>query len=286
MSIEDWIRGRQSGRAGGVGAARVIDVLTSQPQFASYAPARQVADEAGVDISTVTRTAQSLGFRGWPALQLEIRNRYLDTMTAQEILTDHADGTTDPVTAAFRTDMANLALATRTIEIETVRRLADTIRRARRTLVIASGSYLAPAIMLAHVGSLSGLDIDYDDVGGTHRATLVARMGPDDCLVIFNVWRLPRDVLAITRVARDRGVVTAVITDRRSSPLAELGDHVVTVPSEGPAYFPSLTPAMSLINAILNQIVADDPERVRAAISAAGEMWQELDLMDDDLKRT
>ncbi|MDF0531899.1 MurR/RpiR family transcriptional regulator [Tsukamurella sp. 8F] len=282
MSIEAWIESRRAGKSSvGPGASRVLDVLTAQPRFASYATARQVADEADVDISTVTRTAQSLGYRGWPGLQLEIRDRYLGELTAEEILADHAGDSVDPIAVALRNDSANLALMARTLDVDAVRSLARAIRRSRRTLVIASGSYLAPAVMLAHVGGLSGLDIDYDGVGGTRRAGLITRMRPGDCLVVFNVWLLPRDVLRAARLAKERGLVTGVITDRHSSPLAEVGDHVVVVPSEGPAHFPSLTPAMAVINAVLNEITAADPDGVRVALSEGEEIWSRLDLMED-----
>jgi len=44
MSAEAWMHGRKSDRTPvGAGGAQVIDILTTQPRFASYATARQVA---------------------------------------------------------------------------------------------------------------------------------------------------------------------------------------------------------------------------------------------------
>ncbi len=286
MSVEAWIEERASRTSIGAQASRVLGVLASQSRFASYATARQVADQAGVNISTVTRTAQGLGFTGWPDLQLELRHRYLGGLTANEILTDHTEPATDPIMAAFRSDAANLAVAASTLDLDTARAVAAAIRTARRTLVIASGSYLTPAIMLTHIAGLMGLDIDYDPAGGTARASRITRMGRGDCLIAINVWRLPREILQATRLAHDRGITTCVITDRRATPLTDAGDHVLIIPSEGASLFPSLTAAVALVHGILNQIVATDTERVRAAVADSDEAWRRLDLMEDQPTRT
>ncbi|MBO9706555.1 MAG: MurR/RpiR family transcriptional regulator, partial [Arthrobacter sp.] len=57
--------------------ARVVDALTVNPKLASYGDVTEVANRAGVNSSSVVRTAQALGYRGWPDLQRELRARYL-----------------------------------------------------------------------------------------------------------------------------------------------------------------------------------------------------------------
>jgi DNA-binding MurR/RpiR family transcriptional regulator len=100
VSVEEWIESRTRRQPLGTQATKVLQVLASQPHFASYSAAREVADQAGVNISTVTRTAQAIGFAGWPDFQLELRNRYLASLSASDVLSEHEDETADPITVS------------------------------------------------------------------------------------------------------------------------------------------------------------------------------------------
>ena len=281
MQVDGWIEEMAAGKVWGAQASRIVQVLATKPRFSSYASARQIADSAGVNISTVTRTAQSLGFAGWPALQLELRNRFLASLTASEMLASHADPSVDPIAAAFQRDAENLALATRAVDFAKLRTIAETIAGARRTLVIGSGSYLAPVVALAHIAAYLGLDISWDPMGGTHRITQAARLGPGDCLVTFNPWRTPREILEIVRFAQERGATTCVVTDRIGSPLTAVGDHVLVVPSEGIASFPSLTASMTVVHALLGYLALQDVERGGELAVEMEAVWRRLDLMVD-----
>jgi DNA-binding MurR/RpiR family transcriptional regulator len=84
VSIEAWLAGRTTRGALGPQAERVAHVLVRAPQFASYASAREVAERAGVNVPTVVRTAQQLGFDGWPQLREELRARYLASVSSGE----------------------------------------------------------------------------------------------------------------------------------------------------------------------------------------------------------
>ncbi|MGH1554141.1 hypothetical protein ACRAWF_25925 [Streptomyces sp. L7] len=75
MTIEAWLTDRTRGTLGPQ-AGRVVHVLARAPQFAGYSSAREVAERAGVNVSTVVRTAQQLGFDGWPQLREELRARF------------------------------------------------------------------------------------------------------------------------------------------------------------------------------------------------------------------
>lgn len=278
-AVESWLRELAQGASLGPKAGQVADLLAAQPRLAAYASAAEVARRAGVNVATVVRTAQVLGFSGWPGLQLELRSRYLASLTAAELLDEHDGSAPDPIVRALRSDMDNLALAIRTLDLNAIRAVSAAIAAARRTLLIASGSFAAPATQLAHIGGAMGLDIELEDRGGTHLVNHLTRYGPDDCLVAVNFWKLPRQILDATRLARQAGLTTCVITDLSSSALARVAGHVITVPSEGTSHFPSLTAAMSVIHAILADIALRRGEKAHAAIQRTEQFWQQMGLI-------
>jgi DNA-binding MurR/RpiR family transcriptional regulator len=278
-AIEGWLRELTHDATLGPKAGQVAELVAAQPRLAAYASAAEVARRAGVNVATVVRAAQSLGFTGWPGLQLELRSRYLASLTAAELLDEHDASDPDPIVRALRSDMDTLALTLRTLDLDTVRAVSAAITGARRTLLIASGSFAAPALQLAHIGAAMGLDIELEDRGGTHLVNRLTRCGPGDCLIAVNFWKLPRQILHATRLAHQAGLTTCVITDLSSSALARAATHVISVPSEGTSHFPSLTAATSVMHAILADMALRRAGRAHAAIQRTEQLWRQMDLI-------
>jgi DNA-binding MurR/RpiR family transcriptional regulator len=280
-SAETWVRDRTDGSPLGPKSERVVHLLATQAEFTSFASASAVAERAGVDAATVVRTARALGFAGWPDLRLELRNRYLSSLRANEVLTEHEDGSSDPILHALRSDVDNVTLAIRTIDVAAVRAIAAAVANARRTVIVASGSFAGPAHHLLHSAGFMGLDIQFPFRGGTTLVNALTGLGPGDCLVAINFWRLPREIRDATAVAQRAGATTCALTDLRRSALTEVADHVVTVPCEGTSHFPSLTAAMAVVHAILAEITRTLGDPAREAMRATEDLWQRMDLMCD-----
>ncbi|HTF55311.1 MAG TPA: MurR/RpiR family transcriptional regulator [Pseudonocardia sp.] len=280
-SAETWVRDRTDGAVLGPKSERVVHLLATQAEFTSFASASAVAGRAGVDAATVVRTARALGFSGWPDLRLELRNRYLSSLRANEVLNEHEGAASDPILHALRSDVDNVTLAIRTIDVAQVRAIAAAIAGARRTVVIASGSFLGPAHHLVHSAGFMGLDVEFGIRGGTTLVNTLTRLGPGDCLVAINFWRLPREIRDATEIAGVAGATTCVLTDLRRSALTELADHVVTVPCEGTSHFPSLTASMAVVHAILAEITRTLGDQARDAMRATEDLWQRMNLMCD-----
>ncbi|MFC9085596.1 MurR/RpiR family transcriptional regulator [Nocardiopsis dassonvillei] len=276
--MADWIEAALGGGRLGRAAERVVRVLRDEPRFASYASTAELAERAGVNVATVVRAAQALGFTGWPALRVELRSRYLASLSAGEVLAEHAGSDADPVREAFRADREGLRDLERTLDPARVRALAGAVHGARRTRVVGSGTFAAPGVQLAHAAGIMGYDVERLDLGGTGLVSALARMGPGDLLLACDLWRLPVALRSAARVARERSVPVAVITDRRDSPLVEGAEHVLLVPSEGVGMFPSLTPAMAVVHAVLAEMARLGGDAVLAAVRDTERLWESTEL--------
>jgi DNA-binding MurR/RpiR family transcriptional regulator len=275
VTIEAWLAGRTNRGALGPQAERVVHVLVRAPQFASYSSAREVAERAGVNVSTVVRTAQQLGFEGWPQLREELRALFLATVSSEDISIDPA---ADPAAQSLRQDAGNITALATPDNLAAIRATAQAIKAARRTLIITSGSGAGPAHILSYLGTIAGHDIQLALGSSTGQAVQVARLEQGDCLITLNIWRLTRTLRGLTRIARERGAAVSVLTDLRSSPLAQDADHLIVTPIEGVHAGPSLTAMVAAVQAILSELMDEDAIRSSGRIQ---QMWQELDLMDD-----
>ncbi|WP_027927384.1 MurR/RpiR family transcriptional regulator [Amycolatopsis benzoatilytica] len=281
--FESWLRGRVPERGLRTKGASVLEVLLTQPRRASYSSAAEAADLAGVNVATVSRTAQALGFRGWSDLQHELRARYLSSLSAPDVAAaQRTDG--DLGTASLGRDLESLALLARRLDETQIRVIADAIAHTRRTLVVANGSYVAVGSALGHNVRLAGYDatVVRDDAD---LANHLSRIEPGDVLVAISFWRLYQSTVTAAEEAHSRGARVFVLTDAASPALAAAAEQVVLIPAEGVAFFPSLVPGLAVAQAIVAHLSALDPERTRASIEAAEAQWSRFGLMHRQPRR-
>lgn len=259
---------------------RVVDTLRRNPQLIPFADTAAVARRADVNNSTVVRTAQALGYRGWPDLQRELRARYLAMISSEETLLEH--GTyQSPLHRALEQDSTNLKTTFEANSQEDADAAIAALADARRIVVLGMGSFAGPASVLAHLGSIMGYAITHEARGGVHLASTLSPLGDGDLVVLINLWRTQGQLHAAAAAAQAAGATVLAITDIRSGVVAEGADHVLIVPSEGISFFQSITAATSLVYGLLAGMEAAHPERSRESLRRTQQLWNELDIYLD-----
>lgn len=261
--------------------ARVVDVIVRNPQLASYAEIAEIAGRADVNNSTVVRAAQTLGYRGWPDLQRELRARYLVLISTEETLTEHGEHRS-PLHDAVTHDIENLRQILDNNTAAEAEAAISALAAAASILVVGQGSFAGPASVMAHLGSTMGYPIALENRGGVHLATAVNGLGPGDVLVVVNMWRSMKQVISAAEAAHAAGATVVAITDMRRGRLATaIADHKLIVPSEGISFFQSVTAATSVVYGLLAGMQAAHPERTRAALRRTQQLWKDLDIYVD-----
>lgn len=277
---DDWLRGLVS--AGGLGesAGRLVDHLSVHVAEASYAKASDIAAAVGVSVSSVTRMAQQLGFRGWPDLQRELRARYLARLSLVD-LTDIHGATDSPLLASLRQDARALASTVGDVDAQAAARIANEIRRARDVYVVAFGSFAAVGMSLVHNLQLVGYRAHVLLDGPNSVSNTLGLVGPGDLLIGCTYWRHCRALTTAATVAKRRGAMVAAIADHLPQSLRAVVDVAVTIPAEGSSFFASLTVPMAVQQAIVATVAQLDPERTRANLEQAEALWREFELMEE-----
>jgi DNA-binding MurR/RpiR family transcriptional regulator len=277
QQISDWFEGLALGRKPSPGIDAVLSILRSDAGRASFMSTQDVASRADVNVATVVRAAQFLGFSGWSALKSELRHRYLASLTADKLITERASsGLADN---SLSNDVRNMARLADSIDPGQVARVAAILGSARRTIVLSTGSYAAAGFQLSHVGQLMGRDIELHTASGTALVNRLRMLEPGDCLVSCNLWRGSKFVLEVARVAARRGIRIVAIADRQTA-ITDLAEEFLVVPSEGTTFIPSIVGAVATVQALLAELSAIDPERTLAALQDTEGLWSELDLVD------
>ncbi|GAA2097420.1 MULTISPECIES: MurR/RpiR family transcriptional regulator [Brevibacterium] len=277
--IAGWIDTLLDGRGAPPAMARVLEVLRTAPQEAAFATVKAMAAAAHVNIATVTRTAQFLGFTGWPAFIIEYRGHYLAGLRADSMLAPAGEvGASGPREVVLG-DISTLQGMAEGLDEDAYSRAAARIRSARRTVVLATGTYLAPAEVLAHNGQLLGYDLELPHGPSSAQLNAVRKLGEGDVVIAFTVWKTAEIVLRLARFARERGAALVVFADR-STEAARLAEVVVTVPSESSRYLPSTIPAVAAVQAVLTVLADLDREHVEAHLREADELWRSMGIVE------
>lgn len=276
MSIDEWLAGLDSGNPTRV-SRQILGVLAAQPERASYASAAQIGALAGVDLSSVTRVAQGVGFSGWPALRAELRSRFLRSLSLADIAHRHVDAAADrPGPVSLDADRRALALLD--LDRDTLEAVVTAVSTASTRLAIGGGSYAAVAQIFASNCSLAG----YPTTMATEAAAVanaVTRLDAGDVVVAFDFWRLYEGIALAVSAAARRGATICVVTDHAPSELTASAGHVLVVPTEGGAYFPTLVAAVATANILCSEIAGLDPRRTEEAIGRAEAGWTEMRVM-------
>lgn len=276
----DWLidvlaNGRLTPKGGIVG-----QYIAANPRLASFASASELAERTGVNVATVVRFAQNLGFGGWPEFQLNLRHNYLGSLMPSGVMRNHLDDDGgSPIARALRRDVQNLEAAVGTIDLEKVQEVAKIIAGARRTLIVGAGSHAAPGLMLAHLGHFIGYDIQLETRGGVHVVAALSTFEPGDCVITMNFWRVLKHIMLTTQYCKRVGITTIALTDSQFSPLAQNSDHTLIVPTESVSFFQSLTAATSLVHGLLAELHRLGGERADARIERQEQAYTDLDVL-------
>lgn len=250
------------------GEQRVCDVVLARPDWVIEATTADVAVEAGVSTATVVRTAQRLGYRGFPHLRVLLA-RDLGVSTSAAF--DSAGGTGD-VRAFFRAVGSATEAMASLLDEGLVERAVDLIAEARR-IVVAGGGVSAPvaqdlAMRLAAIGR--PVEAPTDHLDQRIRARL---LGPQDVCVVVSGTGATESTLSVARSAVAAGAPVIALTSFARSALSALASvELVTTSGAGLREELQTTfriPQLILGNALVAAVAARDPEgsaRARAAV--------------------
>ncbi|MEQ4567556.1 MurR/RpiR family transcriptional regulator [Paenarthrobacter sp. CAP02] len=278
-TLTEWLDDRVQGRKLAARQMQVIGILRSQPRLASYGSVSDIAAVAASNASTVTRTAQSLGFKGWVDFQFELRSRFLASLSAVEVAAEHNGHISSPAQAAVSTDRANLAHFERTLDANTIHEIAKLIAGARQTFIVAAGSYAIPGKALEHNAIIAGYNVRLLDADVAALTNAIARLGAEDLVIAISLWRVYDSTMRAVDIAHNLGTPIVSITDSAGSPVAVHADHRIVVPTEGAGFFPSLTGAVTAVQAIAVELASLDRERSNLNIAASERTWDQMRIM-------
>jgi len=218
--------------------------LSRHPFDAATRSMRALATACGASPASFTRLAQALGFSGWEELRAAVIEEQRRPAPYSSRAARGAPRGFDALRDADRANLAALAA----IPSSALAATADALHRARRIHVAGFRSCRAVATLLHYQLRLFRPETAL--VGDAALDMDLGAMARDEALVLVGFAPYSRASLATMAAARDARLSTIVLADSAAAPIAAGADHLLLFPIATPAFFPSLTAAIALAQAL------------------------------------
>lgn len=283
VDVEALLRGKYDSLS--PGQQKVAEFLLTHSAEAVYLSAPRIAKLVGVSHSTVVRTAQRLGFSGFPELQSALQTRYVHLGSAVERFRlssaaldrgGEAEATDADLPLLHRvmlTDIAHLQEVLERVPVHDFDRAAEMLDQARRVYIVglrASASlafnfglalrYIRPECYILQPG-----------VGDLPDQLM--ELSAEDLLVTMSYGRYTRDTIRCMDVARSVGAQVLTITDNPLSPAAKRADVALVVPIRVWFYVMSAAPH-SLVSALLVAVAMRRKEQAQERLERIDRYFQ------------
>ncbi|HNX18855.1 MAG TPA: MurR/RpiR family transcriptional regulator [Acidobacteriota bacterium] len=248
----------------------VADYILAHLQEVPFLSVPELADRSGASEATIVRFAQRIGFDGYAALKehllAAVRERVaLPSGAAAELFARVPQDDTLRVVATQ--EIGNIEGSVNALDRETFGQAATMLYRADHVYAFGMGisSHLADltTYMLTQIGlRATTLSLRFS----SPLEPLVA-LRPSDCLFVYSFPPYSRATIEMMREAADRGIPCLAVTDRLTSPAAQLARVVLPVRSENMMYTNSVAAVSVLVNALATEIALRHQDRAAAAVT-------------------
>lgn len=278
MAVRDDIRQRYPELSPAL--QQVAKFVLEHPNDVVTASMRAVGTRAGSPPATLVRFAQLLGFEGWPQLKQAL---------AQDMGLG-SDASYGPRAKALVGRAGDQGLVGETFEVHrhnlqaTEAQLGDALHQACALLEQAPQVHVAGfrasypvAFSFVYVYRLLRASVHLIDGQGGMLEMQCRAMERGHALLAVGFAPYSREVLAAAEAARKAGCRIVALTDSPASPLALMADATLLFSLHSPSFFPSITSAVALSEALVELLasragkeVVERIEQAEAQLFASG----------------
>lgn len=246
---------------------RLADFLLDSYLQAALMTAHELAHVLDLDPATVVRFAQSLGYRGFPDLQQELRQR---------VLAQYLPGLENAaLTSPIENSIQALSLTRLNLASSQVDALVDQIASARQILIAADPAGLWLAGWLANRLASAGFPARSPSVESEALAAALLHSEPGDLLLGIDLLGESGRLFSMLELAKQAGLSVALIAGAGSIPTARLADIALVIFGAGD--LPTrLACAATIVNTLELAIRQRFPERMRTAGERLAELTTQL----------
>ncbi|KLN61731.1 hypothetical protein WH96_05340 [Kiloniella spongiae] len=231
------------------------------PDRMAFGSMRSVAGQCGVSSPTMLRLARYLGYESYDDLKALFQSELASNSfsnRAERLFRGGTTGDENPLISQLQAAaIENINAGFLQNSFETLEAIAEVIRVSNTTHIVATGSMAWVAGHLENTGSIAFSGLRATRPGVASAIETLGVLDKNDAVLGIAIAPYAKTAIEAVQYAREIGVTTISITDRRSSPLAALSDYCLIARTESPHYYSSIVSVCALVEAILAIAVAN-----------------------------
>ncbi len=275
---------------------KVTEFLLTHGIDVVYLSAARIAKLVQVNRSTVVRTAQALGYDGFPSMQAALQSHFLSRLSSVErfqygsrqLIEEMREEGEKPGDALLqrvtRTEIEHIESLMQQLSAENFEQIVEMLAQARRIYIIGLRASMPLALHLLIPLRLIRPNcylLSYNAPNGITDG--LEELSNQDLLFAITYSRYARDTLNTMEYARSQGAKVVALTDSPLSPAATRADRVLVVPFRIWLYSNAAAPYV-LLNALFSALFLRLGERVPERLENLERLYQQLEIFDEDAK--
>lgn len=240
----------------------LLGQLLEDPRQAAVFSISELATRHGVNASTLSRLARSLGYENFSAFQDVFRRHVTDAGRFYSHQADRAreqdkgaDASLAMAGSLIRQERDNLQTLLAGLKGRDLDAVTDLLANAQRVRIYGLRQSAPLASHFAYcLGMLRGF-VSLLDTAGHGPAHGLAQLTAHDALMVYGFSPYTRETVNTAHIAASRGMRVVAVTDESRSPLAKAAHHALLAPNEASFFSNAMAPAL-VLNEVLLKIIA------------------------------
>ena len=225
MSYEERIRHERAGMSKSF--AKLADFLLDSYVEASFMTASELAHALDLDAATVVRFSQHLGYKGFPQLQREIRQKVKGDLLIRPVEAEVPNSVQGVTASTMRILAKDLEQTAITLDTQALNSLVELIGSARRIIVLSDPPAQPAAYNLLYFLEQGGFSIYIARYGAVDLARTIHTATAQDLLLAIDIAGQSTYIANAMREAQAKGIPTSAIVSAASLPSARAADVVI-----------------------------------------------------------
>ena len=269
---------------------RAASYVLEHPDEVASRSLRQISRAAEIAPPTLSRLARALDCDSYEQLReicrQEIKRRRISLSEKARVLQGlggdaEADDGQPFILRQTDAVLGGLQSLVQDIEIADLRAATDSLRKARRVLLIGS---MSASYSMQYMNYMAAMAFDNWQIVDTRPGLAVPgsllTVSQADAVIVISHAPYARRSVQLAELCHESGAYVLAITDQISSPLLKVASAHFLVSAESPQFFPSNVATLCLIESIMGMLirrggpaVGDRIAAAEAANATLGEYW-------------
>ncbi len=256
---------------------KIADFILSSHQRAAFMSASRLAKHLGVDVATVTRFTQHLGYEGYLQFIREVQEAVLEEMKeARAPLSERLDGAENFFALTLWQDWARLEKTIQEQDMAQADEALAALQAARRVYLVAEGVGLGLAMAASNYLQMLRDQVFVLPLGAFDQALLLKEVGPEDVVIGIGFSNYAYAATRALHVARKAGATTIGFIGQAGCPIGTEADYLFVCAAVEDDYLPAPTCLLSMIFALIRSLHMSEQDTYHRKLIRFQETYADL----------